>query len=145
MTCIAGLVDGTSGRVVIGGDSCAFSGWDITPGVVKVFHNGPYLIGTSGDAREGQLLRYALTVPEQPEDMEPQRFMSTMFVDALRACFKDAGYAQKEKEKGDYSGEGRVEWLAGEDGLEGGEQRYPLFSEGREVPAQASERIGAVV
>jgi hypothetical protein len=44
MTCIAGLVDGTSGRVVIGGDSCAFSGWDITPGVVKVFHNGPYLI-----------------------------------------------------------------------------------------------------
>lgn len=104
MTCIVGLVDGTSGRVVMGGDSCAFSGWDITPGVVKVFHNGPYLIGTSGDAREGQLLRYALTVPEQPEDMEPQRFMSTMFVDALRACFKDAGYAQKEKEKEEYDG-----------------------------------------
>ena len=104
MTCIAGLVDGTSGRVVMGGDSCAFSGWDITPGVVKVFHNGPYLIGTSGDTREGQLLRYALTVPEQPEDMEPQRFMSTVFVDALRACFKDAGYAQKEKEKEEHDG-----------------------------------------
>lgn len=104
MTCIAGLVDGTSGRVVMGGDSCAFSGWDITPGIVKVFHNGPCLIGTSGDAREGQLLRYALTVPEQPEDMERQRFMSTMFVDALRACFKDAGYAQKEKEKEEHDG-----------------------------------------
>jgi ATP-dependent protease HslVU (ClpYQ) peptidase subunit len=104
MTCIAGLVDGTSGRVVMGGDSCAFSGWDITPGVVKVFHNGPCLIGTSGDTREGQLLRYALTVPEQPEDMEPQHFMSTVFVDALRTCFKDAGYAQKEKEKEEHDG-----------------------------------------
>jgi len=36
--------------------------------------------------------------------MEPQRFMSTMFVDALRACFKDAGYAQKEKEKEEHDG-----------------------------------------
>jgi hypothetical protein len=45
----------------------------------------------------------------------------------------------------DYSGEGWVEWLAGEDGLEGSEQRHPLFSEGGKVPAQASERFGAVV
>ena len=46
---------------------------------------------------------------------------------------------------GDYSGEGWVEWLAGDDGLEGGEQRHALFSKGGKVPAQGRERFGAVV
>jgi hypothetical protein len=45
----------------------------------------------------------------------------------------------------DYSGEGWVERLTGGNRLEGGEERHPLFSEGREVPTQTSERFGAAI
>ncbi len=41
------------------------------------------------------------------------------------------------------SGEGGIERLAGKDGLQGGQQRLALLAQGREVAAQAGERLGA--
>ena len=43
------------------------------------------------------------------------------------------------------SGEVWVEWVTGNDGLEGGEQRHALFSKGGKIPTQTSERIRAPV
>jgi len=97
MTCIVGLVE--KSEVWLGGDTAAFVGWDIIPGSVKVFHNGPCLIGCSGDVRSTDLLRFTFTVPTHPTDMPVERYVRTLFVDALRDCFKAAGYAQKEKEQ----------------------------------------------
>ena len=45
----------------------------------------------------------------------------------------------------DSSGEVWVEWLTGDDGFEGGEQRHALLAEGGKVASEAGERIRAPV
>lgn len=103
MTCIVGLVE--DGRVFLGGDSSVTSGWDqnilSTP---KVFRNGPMVMGATGTLRTLQLLQHALVIPEHPDDMTIERYLATTFVNAVRECFKSAGYAEKEKDAEQYSG-----------------------------------------
>ena len=98
MTCIVGLVDG-DGRIVMGGDSAGVSGWDLTIRAdAKVFRNGPFLMGFTSSFRMGQLLRWKFAPPEHPEGMEDERFMCSVFVDAVRECLKEGGYAKRENE-----------------------------------------------
>lgn len=93
MTCIVGLA--INGTVYMGGDSAGVGGWDLTirkdP---KVFKNGPYLIGYTSSFRMGQLLRFNLSVPDQDTRHDDERHMMTVFVDAVRQCFKHGGYAK---------------------------------------------------
>lgn len=63
-----------------------------------MFTNGPYVMGFTSSFRMGQLLRYAFA-PPAPEPADLHGFMCTAFVDALRACLKDGGYATKDKEQ----------------------------------------------
>ncbi len=97
MTCIAGIAEG--GAVYLAGDSAGCSGWDLTvrrdP---KVFTNGPYVLGFTSSYRMGQLLRYSFS-PPAPETSDLHGFMCTAFVDALRSCLKDGGWATKDKEQ----------------------------------------------
>jgi len=98
MTCIAGFVEGST--VWIGGDSAGCSGWDLTVRAdQKVFRNGPMLFGFTSSFRMGQLLRYALTIPERTPDTEIDRWMTTTFIDAVRECLKSRGWSEKEKEQ----------------------------------------------
>ncbi len=97
MTCIVGLVDG-DGTIYMGGDSAGVGGYALT--VVKapkVFRNCAYLIGFTASFRMGQLLEYAFSPPTF-DGYCLERFMVTTFVDALRDCFKQGGYAQKNNE-----------------------------------------------
>lgn len=97
MTCIVGLVDNKD--VYIGGDSAGVSGNDLTVRTDgKVFHNGPFLFGFTSSFRMGQLLRYAFTPPEHHSDLTDMQYLVTVFVDALRTCFKDGGFATKASE-----------------------------------------------
>jgi hypothetical protein len=97
VTCIAGLADG--GAVYLAGDSAGISGWDLTIRAdVKVFINGPYVMGFTHSFRMGQLLRYAFS-PPAPETTDLHGFMCTAFIDALRTCLKDGGWATKDKEQ----------------------------------------------
>lgn len=100
MTCIVGYIDKQENKVYMGGDSAgANSSWDLTVRAdEKVFKNGDYLMGFTTSFRMGQLLRYAFNppVPEKGEDLK--KFMTTKFVDAVRQCLKDGGYAHKDKE-----------------------------------------------
>lgn len=97
MTCIVGIAH--QGRVVIGGDSAGVGGWDLTVRAdSKVFRVGPFVMGFTTSFRMGQLLRFKLVVPEQPESMPVLQYMATLFVDAVRQCLKDGGYAKKENE-----------------------------------------------
>ena len=93
MTCIVGLVH--DGRVTLGGDSAGVGGLDL---VVrrdrKVFRNGPAVMGFTSSFRMGQLLAYRLTVPKRHPDCELMRFMTLDFVDAVRNCLKEGGYAR---------------------------------------------------
>jgi ATP-dependent protease HslVU (ClpYQ) peptidase subunit len=94
MTCIVGLIDGN--RVWMGGDSAGVSGLDITVRAdPKVFRNGASLIGFTSSFRMGQLLNFKLRLPEQEPGTDVFRYMVTEFVDSVRECLKEGGYAQR--------------------------------------------------
>lgn len=104
MTCIVGLIDG--GDVYLGGDSAvSFNGNEITVmKQPKVFRNGSFLIGSTGSLRILQLLCYSFTPPRRPFAKDLERYMATDFLDALRRCFRDAGFARKVSDEESYYG-----------------------------------------
>lgn len=97
MTCIIGLAH--EGKVYLAGDSAGVAGYDLqiskTP---KVFVNGPFLIGYTASFRMGQLLEHAFAPPKRHPDMDVMRFMVTDFVDTVRNCFKNGGFAWRQNE-----------------------------------------------
>ena len=101
MTCIVGLVH--DGQVWIGGDSAGVAGYSITTRAdEKVFRVGDFVMGFTSSFRMGQLLRYRLKVPKTlpaTYHKDPDRWMATVFVDAVRRCLKDGGYARKANEE----------------------------------------------
>jgi len=103
MTCIIGVVH--EDKVYIGGDSAGVGGYSlILRADEKVFQNGPVLMGFTSSFRMGQLLRYSLSVPVHPfgpdgQPMDTYEYMVTIFIDAVRKCLKDGGFAEKENEK----------------------------------------------
>ena len=97
MTCIAAVVH--NNMVYMGADSAGVAGFSL---VVredqKVFTNGEFIIGFTSSFRMGQLLRYAFKPPEYRADKkELHEYMVTDFIDAVRTCLKDGGYAQIDK------------------------------------------------
>ncbi len=92
MTCIAGVEHG--GKVYIGGDSAGVGGLSLSVRAdEKVFVKDAYVMGFTSSFRMGNLLRYKLSVGEQASTQTDHEFMCTTFVDAVRKCFKDGGYA----------------------------------------------------
>lgn len=97
MTCIVGLVDGD--RVHIGGDSAGVGGYALTVRADrKVFRNGDFIMGFTTSFRMGQLLQHAFTPPKRHPDTDIEKFMVTEFVDAVRRCLKDGGFAARHDE-----------------------------------------------
>lgn len=93
LTCIAGLEHG--GKVYIGGDSAGVSGWSLQVRAdEKVFTNGAFIFGFTTSFRMGQLLRYRLSAPEQLPSQDDYAYMVGPFIDAVRQCLKDGGYAE---------------------------------------------------
>jgi hypothetical protein len=98
MTCIAGLTSG--GHVYLGGDSAGVSGLDLDVRAdAKVFKNGPFLFGFTTSFRMGQLLRFKFKPPAHEEGLDTYEYMVTRFVDAVRECLKEGGYARKKDEE----------------------------------------------
>jgi len=90
MTCAVGLVH--DGCVTIGGDSAAVSGLDLDLRTdEKVFTVGGFVFGISGSFRIGQVLRYALTPPEQKQSQSDMEYMVTDWIDTVRETFRDKG------------------------------------------------------
>jgi ATP-dependent protease HslVU (ClpYQ) peptidase subunit len=91
VTCIVGVQH--QGRVLIGGDSAGVAGHSINARAdSKVFRVGDYVMGFTTSFRMGQLLRYSLHMPE-PDSWDVDRFMATQFVDKVRTCLRDGGWA----------------------------------------------------
>lgn len=100
MTCIVGLE--TEDSVIIGADSAAVGGLDIISSKLeKVFRRGDFLIGYTTSFRMGQLLQYKLDVEPQKVKQTDLEYLSTTFIDAVRKCLKDGGYAEVKNEKED--------------------------------------------
>lgn len=104
MTCIVGLVDKDTGAVWLGGDSAGVADLDLTVRAdKKVFRikspegRDEFILGFTTSFRMGQLLRYALKPPSITGDLD--EYMCTTFIDAVRQCLKDGGYAKKTNEE----------------------------------------------
>jgi hypothetical protein len=94
MTCIVGVLDKKAKTVWIGGDSAGVSHYNITPRKdAKVFRNGDFLFGFTSSFRMGQLLRYRFKPPEHKAGLGTERYMTTDFIDAVRKCLRQHGYA----------------------------------------------------
>ena len=99
MTCIVGIAQ--QGKVWLGADSAGTAD-DFSQMVRvdrKVFHNGPYIMGFTGSYRMGQLLAYSLTPPTCSEEDDVMEFMCTRFIDDVRQCLKDGGFARIKDEE----------------------------------------------
>ena len=98
MTCIVGLVENKC--VYIGADSAGATSYQITihrdP---KVFRAGDFLFGCATSFRLIQLLHYALVPPPYVPPIEVERYLIVDFIDALRTCLKEGGFAKREDEK----------------------------------------------
>ncbi len=87
------------GKVYIGGDSAGVAGYSLTIRAdEKVFINGEFIMGFTSSFRMGQLLRYSLKPPKYHPDVDLNEYMVTEFIDAVRKCLKDGGFAEKDKE-----------------------------------------------
>lgn len=104
MTCIAAIVQ--AGSVTIGGDS-ALTDDDFNQSSMaetKVFFHGEeFLIGGSGSARGGQLMRFRFIPPKRPAKMDMDKYMATLWIDELRRVFKDGGHMYFETHGGEES------------------------------------------
>lgn len=105
MTAVVGLVDGTRvwmGADTGGADGCEVGEWPDG----KIFRRDVALVGYTTSFRMGQLLRYALRVPDPFSYAwgELSEYVATKFVDAVRECLKVGGWAE-EKDKREQAGE----------------------------------------
>lgn len=96
LTCIVGIAE--DGKVFIGGDSAGVSGLDLTVrSDEKVFKNGEFLFGFTSSFRMGQLLRFSFSPPARAEKMDDYKYLVTTFMNAVRQCLKDGGYARSKE------------------------------------------------
>lgn len=102
MTCIAGIVEG--GRVYLAGDSAGSNdAHQLTLRLdKKVFCRNDLgmIFGCCGSFRMFQLLHHVFAPPlpaSEEEDLE--HYMATTFVNALRSCFIEGGFAKKKEER----------------------------------------------
>lgn len=97
MTCIVGIAQ--DGQTWIGGDSAGVDGLSLTRRKdVKVFRNGPLVMGFTTSFRMGQLLAHKLAPPKRHADTDVYAFMVTDFIDAVRECLRSGGYAGRRNE-----------------------------------------------
>lgn len=95
MTCIVGLVH--ENKVYMAGDSAGVSGLNITVrNDEKVFRKGEFIFGFTTSFRMGQLLRYKLEIPYHKPDQDIYEYMVTDFVEAVRTCLKEGGFARND-------------------------------------------------
>lgn len=93
MTCIVAYANGL-GKVWMGGDSAGVAGHSLVQRAdEKVFRNGDFLFGFTSSFRMGQILRYRFKPPRRHPNDDVVEFMSTAFVDDVRACLKEYAFS----------------------------------------------------
>jgi len=93
MTCIVGMIKGN--KVYMGADAAGVAGLDITVRAdEKVFIRNKMIFGFTSSFRMGQLIRYKLRIPKHPANMATHEYMVKLFIESLRKCFRDGGFAR---------------------------------------------------
>jgi ATP-dependent protease HslVU (ClpYQ) peptidase subunit len=70
-------------------------------GSSKIVKNGQYLLGAAGDVRAINILAHVFNPPKANElvGVRLDKFITSKFVPALRACFEDQGYAPQQSKE----------------------------------------------
>ena len=93
MTCVVAVVD-EHGGIHFGSDSLGSDGHTCTVlSDPKIFQNGEFLMGFSGNFRLGQLLRYSLTPPPRLEDQDTKEYLCTSFIDSVKQALAHGDYS----------------------------------------------------
>lgn len=99
MTCIVAYV-AENKDIWMAADSATVAGLDLRmKRQPKIFLKGEFIIGVTGYTRMQQIMQYAFHPPMQPDDMEQEEYMCTLFVNEFRDVMKNLGYAQKYSEQ----------------------------------------------
>lgn len=101
MTCVVGVENG--GKVYMGADSSASDDNIITvTRIPKIFKVKNILFGCTYSFRMIQLLTWNLDFPKYQKEEADFEYLSTVFVDSVRDCFKKGGFLNVENgiEKG---------------------------------------------
>lgn len=98
MTCIVAVTDGD--RVLVGGDGAGVNGARVEMRAdAKVVRNGAWVLGVAGSFRLRDVLAYRFQPPTPTPETDLDPFMAVTFVDALRECLKEAGFAQTDNDR----------------------------------------------
>lgn len=98
MTCIVGLI--ANDTIYMGADSAGVAGSSLQVRAdQKVFVKGEFIMGFTTSFRMGQLLRYKLQIPNYQKGIDIFEYMVTSFIEAVRICLRDGGFAEKKEEK----------------------------------------------
>lgn len=93
MTCIVGIIEGK--KVYIGGDSAGVSGLNVTIRKdTKVFKVDKFIFGCTWSFRMIQLIRFSFKPPKRYDETDVYEYMCTAFINELRQCFKNGGFAR---------------------------------------------------
>lgn len=104
MTCVVGMIDKVSKKVIMGADSQGSNGLNKTTRKdVKIFKNKDFVIGCTSSYRMVQLLRFSFT-PPPIDGKDVYEYMCSDFINKVRECFKDGGYLQKDNGGDDKGG-----------------------------------------
>lgn len=96
MTCIIALKHKNS--IYMGGDCAGVAGYrKELRSDQKVFIKREFIMGFTTSFRMGQLLQYSLKIPAR-DGIDLYQYMVTNFVNAVRDCLKEGGYASKKDE-----------------------------------------------
>jgi len=96
MSTIAGLVH--DGRVYMASDSLGTKNDTVSMVLTthKMFKKDQFLMGCVGDLRVRQIMQYLFTPPKIEDGIEIEHYMAACFIQELRLCLKENGYAQVE-------------------------------------------------
>jgi 20S proteasome alpha/beta subunit len=94
MTCVVGIQ--SAKNIWIGGDAIAATTYSKRQTALsKVFRiDDRFLVGYCGSFRMGQLLQFGIQIPEQDPTMTDHEYMVSVFIDAVRQCFKSNGFSE---------------------------------------------------
>jgi len=97
MTCVIAIKQ--DGVVYMGADSAGSNLYNIRTRVdPKIYKVGPFMFGFTTSFRMGQLLGHAFVAPDRDPRISTEKFMATAFIDAVRNCLKNGGWASKTNE-----------------------------------------------
>ena len=94
MTCIVGLI--SNNKLYMGSDSQCTNGNQILPtSREKIFTIGNLTLGTAGDVRFNNIIKYYLDVPYHHNDISDMEYICTEFLGNLRSAIEGQKFSEE--------------------------------------------------